>query len=129
MGRADPNDRRIFGYSLGGLFSTYLLFNDPSLFQKYFIGSPALFWDDKAVFNFYAKDKFDALENPVQVYLSVGEKEAKGIKESWQQLRDFLEQKRHPNIRFKVEILTGEYHLTGIGLAHSRAFRALYEEH
>lgn len=124
--RADPNDRGILGYSLGGLFSTYALFNDPASFQKYFIGSPFLIWDDQAVFNFYKESKFNELKNPVKVYLSVGELEGKGLKASWQQLKDFLEQKKHPNILLQTEILEGEYHLTGIGLAHSRAFRRLY---
>ncbi|MCK5608077.1 alpha/beta hydrolase, partial [Candidatus Pacearchaeota archaeon] len=122
----DPNDRGIFGYSLGGLFSTYALFNDPASFQRYFIGSPALWWDDQAVFNFYEETKLSALKNPVKVYLSIGELEEKGLKDSWEHLKNFLERKKHSNLQLKTEILEGELHLSGIGLAHSRAFRRLY---
>lgn len=34
------NQRALYGYSLGGMFSTYVLFNRPDLFQKIFIGAP-----------------------------------------------------------------------------------------
>jgi len=125
--RADPNDRGIFGYSLGGLFSTYALFNDPASFQKYFIGSAFLAWDDQAVFNFYKESKFNALKNPLKVYISVGELEGKRMKDSWQKLKGFLEEKQ-PHILLQTEILNGESHLSGIGLAHSRAFRRLYSK-
>ncbi len=124
--RTIPNDRGLLSYSLGGLFSTYVLFYAPGTFQKYFIGSPALWWDDNVVFNFYDQDKLKSLEKPVKVYLSVGEKEGEELRNSWQQLKGFLESKKDTNILLQSELLSGEYHLTGIGLAHSRAFRRLY---
>lgn len=125
--RVDPNDRAILGYSLGGLFTTYALFHEPGSFTRYFIGSPALWWDDEAVFRFYDSSKFDGIENPIKVYLSVGDLEEKALRYSWEKLRNFLDQKQNPKIQLKAEILEGEQHLTGIGLAHSRAFRWLYE--
>jgi predicted alpha/beta superfamily hydrolase len=124
--RADHNDRGLLGYSLGGLFSTYVLFYDPAAFQKYFIGSAPLFWDDQAVYEFYNENKLNELKETIKVYLSIGENENKRKRDSWQQLKDFLEQKAHPKILLQSEMLSDEYHLTGIGLAHSRAFRRLY---
>lgn len=86
-----------------------------------------MWWDDQSVYGFYKKSKLDSLKKPVQVYISVGELEGKSLIESWGHLKDFFEQKKHPNIQLKTEMLKGEMHLTGIGLAHSRAFRRLYE--
>ena len=126
--RADKNDRGILGYSLGGLFTTYVLFYDPSVFKKVFIGSPALWWDDKVIFSFYDEKKLNDLSEPIKVYLSVGELEGKGLQNSWEDLKNFLEKKNHAKIQLITERLPGEYHLTGIGLAHSRAFRRLYEK-
>ena len=126
--RADPNDRAILGYSLGGLFTTFVLFNAPESFQRIFIGSPALWWDDEAIFSFYNDKKYNNLEVPVKVYLSVGELEGKSLVESWDKLNKFLNDKQNPNIELTSEILQGEMHLTRIGLAHSRAFRRLYRE-
>lgn len=37
----DPNRRTYFGYSLGGVFGTYILFTKPKTFKNYIIGSPA----------------------------------------------------------------------------------------
>ena len=34
-------DRALFGYSLGGLFGTWVLFQNPGVFQKYILGSPS----------------------------------------------------------------------------------------
>ena len=124
--RADPNDRGILGYSLGGLFTTYVLFNTPESFQKIFIGSPALWWDDESVFNFYDDAKYKSIETPVKVYLSVGELEGKALRESWEKLNKYLNERQNPKIELTSELLQGEQHLTGIGLAYSRAFRRLY---
>jgi predicted alpha/beta superfamily hydrolase len=33
-------ERAIYGYSMGGMFTTYILFNRPDLFQKIYIGAP-----------------------------------------------------------------------------------------
>jgi predicted alpha/beta superfamily hydrolase len=40
-GKYRTNDERaIYGYSMGGMFTTYILFNRPELFEKIFIGAP-----------------------------------------------------------------------------------------
>jgi predicted alpha/beta superfamily hydrolase len=43
---ADPDDSMFFGDSLGGLFATYVLLNEPTTFRRYGIGGPALDWDN-----------------------------------------------------------------------------------
>ncbi len=121
--RADPNDRGIFGYSLGGLFTTYVLLHKPTVFHRYFMGSPYLNWDDGVVFNLYEAVKFDKCKYPVKAYLSVGELEGRS---NWERLKKFIEEKNHPKLQLSAEILPGETHLSGVGQAHSRAFRRLY---
>jgi predicted alpha/beta superfamily hydrolase len=124
--RADPQKRGIFGYSLGGTFVTYALFAKPGLFRNYFIGSPFLNWDDKAVYKFDHTDKLIGSRDTVNVYLSWGELESATGRHH--PLKDYLEKKANPNILLVSEVLQGETHLSGIGLAHSRAFRRLYGE-
>ena len=48
--RTVKNDRTIAGISLGGLFSTYVLFTDPLLFKNYIMSGSALIWDYKMAF-------------------------------------------------------------------------------
>lgn len=43
---ADSTDRGYFGYSLGGLFATWVLKEDPMLFKRIGIGSPGLQYKD-----------------------------------------------------------------------------------
>jgi predicted alpha/beta superfamily hydrolase len=126
--RADPNDRGIFGYSIGGLFTTYVLFNSPKIFNKIFIGSPALWWDDESIYDFYKSENFAGIGYVVKVYLSVGGQEGPILRESWDNLRKYIMGKKNRKIRLISDILPGERHLTGLGLAHSRAFRRLYGE-
>ncbi|MDT9600729.1 alpha/beta hydrolase [Sphingosinicella rhizophila] len=42
----DPGDATLLGNSLGGLFPSWILFNQPELFQRYVIISPSWWWND-----------------------------------------------------------------------------------
>lgn len=42
----DSLNRGLLGYSLGGLFGTYVLVTEPQLFHKYLLGSPSVMYDD-----------------------------------------------------------------------------------
>lgn len=40
--RTEPTNRSYFGFSLGGLFGTYVLMTQPETFKNYLLGSPSL---------------------------------------------------------------------------------------
>lgn len=42
---ADPTDKGLYGYSAGGIFATWVLKEDPTLFKKIGLGSPSLGWE------------------------------------------------------------------------------------
>lgn len=42
-------NRTLIGQSLGGLLATEILYNHTSLFNKYVIVSPSLWWDDESL--------------------------------------------------------------------------------
>jgi len=44
--RINNNDRTLIGHSLGGLFVGYTLLQEQSIFYRYVMISPALFWDN-----------------------------------------------------------------------------------
>jgi predicted alpha/beta superfamily hydrolase len=121
--RADPGNRGLFGYSLGGTFTTYSMFSRPGLFKNYFIGSPYLGWDNRAVYKFNNTEQLIGKSDTINVYISSGELEYGGRRHS---LTDTLKGLNNPHIILKSELLEGETHLSGIGLAYSRAFRRLY---
>ena len=71
----DPDDSAFFGYSLGGLFATYVLLNEPATFRRYGIGSPPLGWDNGAMFDHEAEYARTHDDLPAKVFFSVGANE------------------------------------------------------
>ena len=47
--RVDTTDRCYFGVSLGGLLGSHILIEQPELFNRYIIGSPSYWWDNKEI--------------------------------------------------------------------------------
>ena len=45
----DPRDRTLMGYSLGGLFTLRALFEHPTDFRTYVVGSPSIWWNGREV--------------------------------------------------------------------------------
>ncbi|AIB15071.1 hypothetical protein ABAZ39_24580 (plasmid) [Azospirillum argentinense] len=45
----DPQRRTLFGHSLGGLFSLYVLYTKGDLFQTYVAADPAIWWSGQAI--------------------------------------------------------------------------------
>jgi uncharacterized protein len=70
--RADPTRRILGGHSLGGLFTLYAMFSEPTLFWGYLAGSPAIPWDN----SYLVKQEQQYFEHhkdlPVRLYMAVG---------------------------------------------------------
>lgn len=67
-----PEDRGYWGDSLGGLFGLYVLFNAPDTFNRYIIGSPSIWWGDRAIMKDAKRyiDTHDSLN--AKVFMGVG---------------------------------------------------------
>ena len=146
---ADPDDSMFFGDSLGGLFATYVLLNEPGTFRRYGIGSPALDYDNHLMFMHeeeYARTHDDL---PANVFFSVGEyentagderyfaqlaadKRTDADLEDWdyvadtERMVDALRSRTYPSLDIECEILPGEYHDTSPPLNLSRSLRYLF---
>ena len=69
--RADMKRAIYAGHSYGGLFGLHVLFTAPSMFEKYIIGSPSLWFDRRVAFateRSYAKAHSDL---PAKVFMAV----------------------------------------------------------
>ena len=122
--RVNKSDRALFGVSFGGLCSTYVLFKHNHLFQRYFIGSPSLWWDNEIIFKYeedYAKNNASL---PVKVFLAAGGKENLSIR--YNKLRDRLLSRNYNDLDFTSTIFENETHMSFIAAAHTRALRVLY---
>ena len=70
--RINRNDRAYYGFSFGGLFGTYALLNNEGTFQRFVIGSPSLWWNNRVMFD---QEKAYAQTHktlPARVFFSVG---------------------------------------------------------
>lgn len=80
--RTDPAERIYFGFSLGGAFGAYILFEEPDTFRHYVLGSPAFNAESlRFVQDLAAKRKADGTPLNANVYVSVGEKEEDAMEE------------------------------------------------
>jgi predicted alpha/beta superfamily hydrolase len=151
----DPDDSVLFGYSLGGLFATYALLNEPATFPRYGIGSPSLYWDNDLMFRQeeeYARTHKDLR---AKVFFSVAANENAVGQERWraqlppdQRAREeasaadelavdtvanvermvaALRGRAYPSLDIEFAVWPGEYHQTAPPLALSRSLRYLFE--
>ena len=151
----DPDDSVFFGYSLGGLFATYVLLNEPATFRRYGIGGPSLDWDKGLMFEHeseYARTHDDL---PAKVFFSVGANENTEGQRRWraqlpadrrakaeaqaegdppydtvadaERMVGALRGRGYPSLDIEFEVWPGEYHQTAPPLALSRSLRYLFD--
>jgi uncharacterized protein len=81
--RADPGNRTVVGWSLGGLFALHTLFSRPGTFANYIAISPSIWWDDRTVLaseQTYASAHADLA---AKVFACVGEREETAPARMW----------------------------------------------
>lgn len=73
--RTDPANRTFIGNSLGGLFGTYILLTNSSMFKNYILGSPSYWWDHKYIFKLESEFNQKKIAVNANVFISIGELE------------------------------------------------------
>jgi predicted alpha/beta superfamily hydrolase len=119
-------DRKIFaGHSYGGLLGAHILLTEPSMFERYILSSPSLWFDDKVML---ARERAYAAAHTdmrADVLLTIGAFEtvnpASGNKryhrnnDMVRDLRTFeaqLRSRRYPGLRVQSMVIEDEDHLT-----------------
>lgn len=122
----------IIGQSLAGLLATEILFTKPTLFNKYIIVSPSLWWNDGA----FLKSNPDILSanfnTPTSVYIGVGKE---GLSPGWDNhvmevdanlLAEKIKEGKSKSVKVYFDYLPLENHATVTHQAVFNAFRLLY---
>jgi predicted alpha/beta superfamily hydrolase len=144
----ETDDSAYFGDSFGGLFGTYVLFNEPSTFRRYGLGSPSLRYDNGVMFEHEAEYARGHDDLPAKVYFSVGEYEnTQGDKRRaaripaddgaepyiWdlvaevERMASTLRGRQYASLAIECEVLPGEYHPTAPPINLSRSLRYLFD--
>lgn len=100
--RVNSNDRTYFGYSLGGLFGSYILMKEPQLFKNYILGSPSIKLNQELLKN--AK----ITNTKTRVFISVGSEENELKKELPQFIR-LLKKYHNNNLSINSKIIEGTH--------------------
>ena len=66
------SSKTIIGQSLGGLLATEILLKKPTLFNKYIIISPSLWWDNGSLLNQNSKILDSSFDQQTDIYIGVG---------------------------------------------------------
>lgn len=123
--RVDMNRKIFAGHSYGGLLGAHMLLTEPTMFQRYILSSPSLWFDNKVMLareRAYAAahtdmraDVFLAIGGFETVKPSSGNKRYHRNNDMVRDLRTFeaqLRSRRYPNLRVEAAVIDDEDHLT-----------------
>jgi predicted alpha/beta superfamily hydrolase len=107
-------DRTLGGYSYGGLFSLFSMFEQPGAFQKYYCGSPSLHYSDKVIFEIENRFSEHHEDLPAKVFMSVGGLEDSTVISDVRKMSELLESRRYPNFEVHFKLIGEEGHASAM---------------
>ena len=126
--RVDTTDRCFCGHSFGGLLGTHILMEHPRLFNRYIIGSPSYWWDNKEITKRLSSKNYLLSDSIRTVFTFMGGKEGKMMINNWKEFDSILENKINKNIKFHEQIFQDETHMSVIPAAFSTAVKFVYKK-
>lgn len=123
--RTDKKNRTLAGWSFGGLFALYALFNEPDLFNRYLILSPSVWWDNKIILAHEEEYAANHARLPARLFFSVGDNEGAMVPDM-KQIVDKVEGRKYQGLHLTKRILADETHATVVANAYSKGIRTLF---
>lgn len=120
-------DKGIAGHSLGGLFAAYCLLQEPTLFNKYGINSPSLWWDNNKMFEIEKSFSEKNQKLNAQVFISVGSREGESMVPKMSAFADSLKTHNYLGLTLTSQIFDNETHFSVLPASISRTLRVLYK--
>ncbi|AXE17385.1 alpha/beta hydrolase [Runella rosea] len=126
------NSKTIIGQSLGGLLATEILLKKPTLFNKYIIISPSLWWDNASLLKQPSLLFEESFKHKTDVYIGVGKEglaptDIPHVMEVDANLMvERLKTTKSKNVTVHFDYLPQEDHATISHQAILNAFRLLY---
>lgn len=125
--RTKKDDRTICGFSAGGIFSTYIMFNHPGMFQRYIIGGPAAWYDNYVVLRYEKVYSLQHNDLPVKIFMTVGEHEDEGQITGWKLLTDSLHSRNYQGLEMTSKQIEGEGHVSQALIALIKGMQAVFK--
>jgi hypothetical protein len=124
--RADSGRRVLIGGSLGGTFTLYAMFSDPSLFSAYLSEAPAVLDDEYYAVKLEAEYARTHKELPVKLFVAVGGWDH--LSGPVQEFMHNLQSRNYKGLQMEARIIEGERHTTAVPEAYNRGLRFLFSE-
>jgi predicted alpha/beta superfamily hydrolase len=126
--------KTIIGQSLGGLLATEILLKKPTLFNKYIIVSPSLWWDNGSLLTQNSKLFQDSFIQQTDIYIGVGKEGLtpsaipRVMEVDANLLAEKIKTTKSKNVNLWFDYLPQENHATIMHQAVSNAFRLVYKK-
>lgn len=123
--------KTLIGQSLGGLLATEILFTKPSLFDKYIIVSPSLWWDNASLLQKSSDILSTNLRQQIDIYIGVGKEglvpgdNPRVMEVDANLLADKIKSAKSKSVNVFFDYLPQEDHATILHQAVSNALRYL----
>lgn len=124
--RVDPVERSLVGCSLGGLFTLYTLFTQPTLFTGYAAASPHVGWDNEVLYKFEKSFNPEALSSPRRVYMTIGDVERS--RPTYERFATKMAGNTHPNIVLTSKVLENTGHSGTKSETYSRGLQFIFQK-
>lgn len=124
--RIDPEDTTLVGFSFGGLFALYTLFDQPHTFQQYFICSPSIWWDNKMILE---REKTYAAQNTdlsARIFMAVGGEEPAVMIADMYRMVNALRGRRYKSLELTPHFFDDESHMSVVPAFISRSLRKAF---
>lgn len=126
------NDKTIIGQSLGGLLATEILLKQPSLFNRYIIVSPSLWWDNGSLLNQSSNLLTADFNQQTDIYIGVGKEgltpteNPRVMEVDANLLADKIKETKSDKMHVYFDYLPLKNHATILHQAVSNSFHLLY---
>lgn len=126
------SSKTIIGESLGGLLATEILLKKPTLFSKYIIVSPSLWWDNGSLLDQTSDILQENFSQKTEVYIGVGKEgltpgnTPRVMEVDANLLAEKIKNTKSKNVKVYFDYLPEENHATVMHQAVFNAFKLIY---
>ncbi|MDC0071698.1 alpha/beta hydrolase-fold protein [Gammaproteobacteria bacterium] len=128
----NSSDQTYCGFSLGGLFGLFTLFTSPKSFNRYVIGSPSIWWDNKHILQIEEEYSKNNKELPAKIFMSAGDLEEEGDSDAFRMVTNVkslsktLKKRNYERLTMKTVILEDETHCSAVAATLNRGLRSVF---
>lgn len=124
---ATPDDRTLIGHSYGGLFATYVLLTEPSLFQRYIAVSPSLWYANRTALTMEEAAARIGIRPRARVFFAVGANENQIMEDDLAELVRNLRGRGIPGLQVIMKVYEGETHNSVFPGAVTRGLLSVFD--